>query len=100
MDSPDNPYERLQKVNKTQNQEILALEEGNLYYTTSPNPFDKLKSINKTQYQEYLKYANQRDKTKANAAAFFLYGPRLLQSVVLILVVVATCAYIVVLLKL
>lgn len=99
----ENPYERLRLVNKSQNQEILDNVEdgfGTLSNPTSPSPFEKLKTVNKSQYQEYLKYANLRDKTKANAAAFFQYGPRLMQFVVIIIVIFASAAYIAVLLKL
>ena len=96
---PDSPiYERLQKVNKTLNQELLHAEEGSI--EKSPNPFDKLKSVNKSQHQEYLKYAAERDRNKQRAAALFAYGPRFMQVVVIIIVIFASCAYIGVLGKL
>ena len=98
---PESLYEGLNRLTKSKNAELAAvvddLEKGN---KSAPTPFEKLQAVNKKQHEEYLKFANSRDRGKANAEAFFAYGHRFLQIIFLVVVVTASAAYIAVLLQL
>ena len=67
---------------------------------SSPSPYERLKQVNKSQHQEYLKSLADKAKNKAHSIAIFATWPRFLQSIIAIIILVSSIAYIFILLKL